>query len=101
MQATSARKELKFSSVSETVGLLVGYNQWPRVIKSVFVLQPKTWSEGGVKALVNYVRCRGHAKARPATKKVAFRSSAADFIVNCNPESSRRTGIELTFTCSA
>ena len=101
MQATSARKELKFSSVSETVGLLVGYNQWPHVIKSVFALQPKTWSEGGVKALVNYVRCHGHAKAWPATKKVAFRSSAADFIVNCNPESSRRTSIELTFTCSA
>lgn len=46
---------------------------------------------------MNYVRCRGHAKAWPATKKLAFWSSAADFIVNCNPEISRRTGTELTY----
>lgn len=57
-------------------------------------VMPKVWSEEEVKALVNYLRCRGQSESWPATKNTQFWSSAATFIANTTHslDSTVRTG---------
>ena len=51
------------------------------------------WSDDEIKALVSYVRMRGHTERWPGTKSHDFWTSAADFVLQCNPNSNRRSGM--------
>ena len=52
----------------------------------------KPWMEEEVKALVNYLRCRGK-DTWPTSKNKEFWDSAANFILNCTSSSHKRTGM--------
>ncbi|XP_064400552.1 uncharacterized protein LOC135346741 isoform X2 [Halichondria panicea] len=50
------------------------------------------WTESETKVLVNYLRTRGHSNQWPTTKSQEFWRIAADFVHDCNPDSSERSG---------
>ena len=56
-----------------------------------------------MKALVEYMSCRGKTNTWPATKNTEFWAAAAEFIANSTSRSCRRTGkllscLKLYFT---
>jgi hypothetical protein len=49
------------------------------------------WSDDELKALVSYVRMRGHTGRWPGTKSHEFWKNAADFVLQWNPNCSQRS----------
>ena len=53
-----------------------------------------------MKALVNYLMCRGLSKTWPASKNSEFWASAASFIADCRSVNYKRTGKHTNFSVS-
>ena len=63
-----------------------------RDIKRIIVSFALQWSDDEVKALVNYILCRGYVNKWPFTADPQFWETAADFVYKTAEPSAKRTG---------